>query len=69
MQKCKTIKPLEENLGGNLILSLLVIFLDKTSKVYGKSVSKGQFGADMKISLVNDGPFTIMLDSIDICKA
>ena len=32
MQKCKTIKPLEENLGGNLILSLLVIFLDKTSK-------------------------------------
>lgn len=43
--------------------------LDKTSKVYGKSVSKGQFGADMKISLVNDGPFTIMLDSIDICKA
>lgn len=43
--------------------------LDKTAKVYGKSVSKGQFGADMKISLINDGPFTILLDSMDICKA
>ena len=26
-------------------------------------VQQGAFGADMKISLVNDGPFTIMLDS------
>lgn len=27
------------------------------------SVQKGQFGADMKVSLINDGPFTILLDS------
>lgn len=26
-------------------------------------VQRGQFGADMKVSLVNDGPFTIILDS------
>lgn len=26
-------------------------------------VERGQFGADMKVSLVNDGPFTIILDS------
>ncbi len=26
-------------------------------------VEKGSFGADMKVSLVNDGPFTIILDS------
>lgn len=26
-------------------------------------VRQGQFGADMKVSLVNDGPFTIILDS------
>ena len=26
-------------------------------------VQKGRFGADMKVSLVNDGPFTIVLDS------
>lgn len=26
-------------------------------------VEQGEFGADMKVSLVNDGPFTIILDS------
>lgn len=26
-------------------------------------VQKGSFGADMKVSLVNDGPFTVILDS------
>ena len=26
-------------------------------------VEKGSFGADMKVSLVNDGPFTVVLDS------
>ena len=26
-------------------------------------VERGQFGADMKVSLVNDGPFTVILDS------
>ena len=25
-------------------------------------VEKGQFGADMKVELLNDGPFTLMLD-------
>lgn len=31
------------------------------------NVQVGIFGADMKISLVNDGPFTIILDSKEIC--
>lgn len=30
-------------------------------------VQEGCFGADMKVSLVNDGPFTIILDSDEIC--
>mgnify|MGYP002768867987 FL=1 len=30
-------------------------------------VEKGEFGADMKVSLLNDGPFTILLDSAEIC--
>lgn len=30
-------------------------------------VEKGVFGAHMHISLVNDGPFTIVLDSKEIC--
>lgn len=29
-------------------------------------VEKGSFGADMKVSLVNDGPFTIVLDSEEL---
>lgn len=31
-------------------------------------VEKGIFGADMKVHLLNDGPFTIILDSDEICK-
>ena len=30
-------------------------------------VETGEFGADMKVSLQNDGPFTIVLDSAEIC--
>lgn len=30
------------------------------------NVQKGEFGADMKVSLVNDGPFTIVLDSEEL---
>lgn len=33
-----------------------------------KNTQKGIFGADMKVSLVNDGPFTIVLDSKEILK-
>lgn len=29
-------------------------------------VEHGRFGADMKVSLTNDGPFTIVLDSADL---
>lgn len=29
-------------------------------------VEQGEFGADMKVSLINDGPFTIMLDSDEL---
>ncbi len=29
-------------------------------------VEKGEFGADMKVELLNDGPFTIVLDSAEL---
>jgi D-tyrosyl-tRNA(Tyr) deacylase len=29
----------------------------------GKSIGTGEFGADMKVSLVNDGPVTIVIDT------
>ena len=32
----------------------------------GGKVARGVFGADMKVGLVNDGPFTIVLDSEDL---
>ena len=32
-------------------------------------VEQGQFGADMKVELLNDGPVTIILDSKDIMPA
>lgn len=31
-----------------------------------ETVEKGSFGADMKVSLINDGPFTVILDSDDL---
>lgn len=31
-----------------------------------ETVERGSFGADMKVSLINDGPFTIILDSDDL---
>ena len=31
----------------------------------GKPIQTGEFGADMKVSLVNDGPVTIIIDSKD----
>ncbi len=33
------------------------------SEGLGKAVRTGEFGADMKVSLVNDGPVTIIIDS------
>jgi D-tyrosyl-tRNA(Tyr) deacylase len=32
----------------------------------GVPVRQGRFGADMAVELVNDGPFTIWLDSVDL---
>lgn len=34
----------------------------------GFCVQHGSFGAEMKVSLLNDGPFTILLDSDEIVK-
>ena len=38
-------------------------FVSKLAARLGKPVSTGVFGADMKVTLVNDGPVTIWLDS------
>ena len=39
--------------------------VDECKKQVDK-VEQGEFGADMKVTLTNDGPFTIILDSADL---
>lgn len=38
-------------------------FCEKLSQLLGKSVATGEFGADMKVQLINDGPVTIYMDT------
>ena len=38
-------------------------FIVVLEKALGKSIQTGSFGADMKVSIVNDGPVTIIIDS------
>ena len=40
-------------------------FCDTLSQAIGKPVGTGEFGADMKVALVNDGPVTICIDTKD----
>lgn len=37
--------------------------IKQLSKELGKEIQTGEFGADMKVSLINDGPVTIVIDS------
>lgn len=39
------------------------LFVRKLSEVLGKPVGTGQFGADMQVELLNDGPVTICMDT------
>lgn len=38
-------------------------FCKKLEQTLGKKISTGIFGADMQVSLINDGPVTIIIDS------
>lgn len=38
-------------------------FCEELSKAIGKPVGTGEFGADMKVELLNDGPVTICMDT------
>ena len=38
-------------------------FIEKLQTQLGKPIQTGEFGADMKVQLVNDGPVTIIIDS------
>ncbi|MDR0801092.1 D-aminoacyl-tRNA deacylase [Fluviicola sp.] len=38
-------------------------FIEKATFLLGKKVETGIFGADMQVTLINDGPVTIIIDS------
>lgn len=38
-------------------------FCKQMGETIGKAVKTGQFGADMKVALINDGPVTIIIDT------
>jgi D-tyrosyl-tRNA(Tyr) deacylase len=40
-------------------------FITDLETFYGNKIATGKFGADMKVSLVNNGPVTIIIDSKD----
>ena len=49
--------------GHELAVPLYELYCSKLSQLMGKQVKTGQFGADMQVSLINDGPVTIVIDS------
>lgn len=38
-------------------------FCEKLTQLFGKEIKTGIFGADMQVSLLNDGPVTIIIDT------
>ena len=46
-----------------IAIPLYESFVQQMEKELGKKVQTGQFGADMKVGLVNDGPVTIIIDT------
>lgn len=49
----------------NKAIPLYETMITELSSRLGKSIATGKFGADMKVSLVNDGPVTIIMDTRD----
>lgn len=47
----------------DIAIPLYEVFVKQLELDLGKKVQTGQFGADMKVELLNDGPVTIIIDS------
>ncbi|MDE5627762.1 MAG: D-tyrosyl-tRNA(Tyr) deacylase, partial [Candidatus Amulumruptor sp.] len=48
--------------GHELATKLYELYVTELQRLLGRPVPTGRFGADMAVSLVNDGPVTIVLD-------
>ncbi len=44
-------------------IPLYTMMINRLSEELGRTIQTGEFGADMKIALVNNGPVTIMIDT------
>ena len=51
--------------GHEVAIPLYESFCQALSEAVGRPVGTGEFGADMQVALVNDGPVTICIDSKD----
>lgn len=47
----------------DIAIPLYEYCIQQLSSLLNKPIKTGQFGADMKVSLINDGPVTILIDS------
>lgn len=47
----------------NISVPLYEAFCQRLSEAMGKPVGTGEFGAEMKVELLNDGPVTILMDT------
>ena len=59
-------RPSFTNAGNRDLASSLYDYFNDYLVSLGYNVKRGIFGADMKVSLINDGPFTIVLDSKEV---
>lgn len=59
-------RPSFVNAGSPDMANDLYEYIIDQCKLFVPIVQKGIFGADMKVSLINDGPFTIVLDSNEL---
>ena len=49
--------------GHELAVPLYELYCEEVERLMGKKVQRGVFGANMQVSLINDGPVTIIIDS------
>ena len=61
-------RPSFTNAGKPDMANELYEYVVSSLKEKGFVAEHGSFGADMKVELLNDGPFTVMLDSAEIVK-